>query len=84
MMQKRNETTGAMKMMHQRGTRDLLNRHMDIGREYQLSDEIYVFVERHGELENEDLAPSGPGKKVPRWHETVKKALHEAQKRAKS
>ena len=68
-------------MMHQSDMRDLRNRVMAVNRVYHLT-EIYELVECNGNLDSEDLSLSGMGtNNQPRWKETVRKALDDAQNR---
>ena len=64
-------------MLNAAEMRQILNRVMTKDQEYDLH-EIYDLVERHATLDKEDLAPSGPEKTEPRWHERVRSTLFAA------
>ena len=71
-------------MMHQSDMRDLLNRVMVVNHVYCLAD-IYNLVERYGNLDSADLSLSGKGTNDdPRWKQTVRKTLHNAQKKSQA
>ena len=60
--------------------RDVLQRHMQRGKKYQLQ-EIYLIVERHCSLDAEDYDPQSPGSSVPKWKRNVRGVLRASGRR---